>query len=209
VARYNRVSEYVSDNWKAGAVDEPAKIISQTNAPDVYSYRFDWDESVSNWLVDLSTLIGAAHGVEINFVFGDFEGGVDISFLADKSNASGRAELSQAMMDYWAEFAHTGHPGKGLSGEQAQWSSWSNTGNNVMVLDTQADGGRRMQELRHNVADLKLKLTQDTIITDQKDRCEAYAALFLHGYQSSDFWNENEYSQLGCDAFPARDFRDS
>lgn len=209
VTRYNRVSEYVSDNWKAGAVDEPAKLISQTSAPDVYAYRFDWDESASNWLVDLPTLIGAAHGVEINFVFGDFEGGVDISFLADKTNASGRAELSQAMMDYWTAFAHTGHPGKGLSGEQVHWNRWSGIGENIMVLDTQADGGRRMQELRHNVADIKSKLAQDTIITDQKDRCEAYAALFLHGYQSSDFWNENEYLQLGCEAYPARDFRDS
>ena len=209
VNRYNRISDYVSNNWKAGAVDEPAKIISKTGAPAVYAYRFDWDESMSNWLIDLPTIIGAAHGVDINFVFGDFKGGVDLGFLADRSNASGRAELSQSMMDYWASFAHTGHPSKGLSGEQTMWSSWSYNGNNVMVLDTQADGGRRMQEIRNNVADIKLKLTQDEIIADQKDRCEAYAALFLHGYQSSDFWNENEYSKLGCKAFPARDFRDS
>jgi len=208
-AYYNRVSEYVSDNWKAGAVDEPAKIITKTKAPNVYAYRFDWDESPSNILVDLPTLIGAAHGLEINFVFGDFEGGVPIGPLSDKTNAPGRKELSLSMMDYWAEFAHTGNPGKGYSGQQTEWTEWSQSGANVMLLDTNADGGRRMQDVRNNVADIKAKLPVDEIITAQRDRCEAYAALFLHGYQSSDFWNPAEYSKLGCDEYPAGEFRNS
>jgi len=113
------------------------------------------------------------------------------------------------MMDYWAEFAHNGNPGKGYSGEQTMWSAWSQTGNNVLLLDTDADGGRRMQEVRNNVADIKAKLQVDDVITDQRERCEAYAALFLHGYQSSDFWNPAEYSKLGCDAYPAGEFRNS
>lgn len=204
---YNRVSEYVSNTWKAGAVDEPAKLISNTDALPVYAYRFDWDESPSNLLADLPTLIGAAHGVEINFVFGDFEGGVDLGPLADKANASGRKELSLTMMDYWANFAHTGSPGKGYSAEQATWSPWSETGRNIMLLDTSADGGSRMAEVRDNIADIKLKIPSDTLLASQKDKCEAYAILFLHGYQSSDFWNEQEYSQLGCDSFPAGQFR--
>jgi para-nitrobenzyl esterase len=209
VAYYNRVSEYVSDNWKAGAVDEPAKIISQTDAPDVFAYRFDWDESPSNFLADLPTLLGAAHGLEISFVFGDFVGGVPIDPLLDKANAPGRKQLSLAMMDYWAEFAHNGNPGKGFSGQQPLWSAWSQSGANVMVLDTNADGGQRMQNLRNNVADIKAMLPGDTIISDPRERCEAYAALFLHGYQSSDFWNPAEYSELGCDEYPAGEFRNS
>jgi len=208
-AYYNRVSEYVSDNWKAGAVDEPAKIISNTDAPSVFAYRFDWDESPSNILVDLPNLIGAGHGLEISFVFGDFEGGLPLGPLLDRNNAPGRKTLSLSMMDYWAEFAHNGNPGKGYSGEQTMWSAWSQTGNNVLLLDTDADGGRRMQEVRNNVADIKAKLPVDDVITDQRERCEAYAALFLHGYQSSDFWNPAEYSKLGCDAYPAGEFRNS
>ena len=208
-AFYNRVSKYVSDNWKAGAVDEPAKLITQTDAPKVFAYRFDWDESPANLLIDLPTLLGAAHAFEINFVFGDFEGGIDMGPLLDKDNASGREELARSMMDYWAAFAHHGDPGKGLSGQQAKWSAWSDTGANVMLFDTIADGGRRMQEVRNNVADIKADLAVDTILTDQRDRCEAYAALFLHGYQSSDFWVPAEYSKLGCDAYPAGEFRDS
>lgn len=208
-AYYNRVAKYVSDNWKAGAVDEPAKIISKTNAPNVYAYRFDWDESPSNIFADLPMLIGASHGLEISFVFGDFEGGLPVGPLLDKTNAPGRKELSLSMMDYWAAFAHNGDPGTGLSGAQPDWSAWSQSGVNVMVLDTLADGGRRMQEVRTNVADIKVKLSGDQILTGQRDRCEAYAALFLHGYQSSDFWNPTEYSKLGCDAYPAGEFRNS
>jgi len=208
-AYYNRVSKYVSENWKAGAVDEPAKIITNTNAPELYAYRFDWDESPSNFLVDMPTLIGASHGLEISFVFGDFEGGVQLGPLLDKNNAEGRKELSLSMMDYWAEFAHSGKPAKGYSGQQPEWSKWSQSGVNLMLFDTNADGGRRMQEIRTNVADIKAMLPVDKILNDQRERCEAYAALFLHGYQSSDFWNPEEYSKLGCDQYPAGEFRNS
>ena len=207
--RYNRVNEYVSTNWKAGIVDEPAKIISQTDAPAFYAYRFDWDESPSNWLVDLPELVGAAHTFEIDFVFGDFLGGVSLSFLYDRANAKGREALSQTMMDYWAAFAHKGNPGKGLSGSQNLWQPWQKQGENIMILDTPADGGSRMQEVRNNVADIKAKLASDDVITDVHARCEAFAVLFLHGYQTSDFWNPQEYSALGCDSYPVGEFRQS
>lgn len=207
--RYNRISKYVSDNWKAGAVDEPAKRITKTTAPPVFAYRFDWDDSRSNSLVDLADLIGAGHGVEISFVFGDFKGGTDLSFLLDKDNAPGRQQLSLSMMDYWAGFAHTGNPGRGYTGKQSEWQPWQEQGSNVMQLASEQDGGTRMSEIRNNVADIKSMLSNDDIITDQRDRCEAYAALFLHGYQVSDFWNADEYAELGCSDYPAISFRNS
>jgi len=76
-----------------------------------------------------------------------------------------------------------------------------------MLLDTNADGGPRMAEVRNNISDIKSEIPDDALLAGQKDRCEAYAILFLHGYQSSDFWNAQEYSQLGCDSFPAGQFR--
>ncbi len=206
-ARYNRVSEYVSDNWKAGAVDEPAKRIHKSGAP-VYAYRFDWDEEPVNFLADLKELLGASHGFEVSFVFGDFNGGIDLSFMLDKENAAGRRELSLTMMDYWAEFARTGNPSRGQSGSQTEWREWSAQGENLMLLDTTNDGGSRMQEIRTNVADIKARLQNEDVLASQLDRCEAYATLFLHGYQASDFWNADEYSRLGCDAYPVGDFRE-
>jgi len=208
-ALYNRVNDYVSLNWKAGVLDEPAKIISQTEAPAFYGYRFDWDESPSNWLADLPALVGAAHGFEVGFVFGDFSGGIPLDIMYDKKNAQGRKDLSLTMMDYWAAFAYHGNPGRGLSRQQNLWQPWRAEGENVMILDTPAGGGSRMIEIRNNVADIKAQLANDDVITDQRKRCEAFATLFLHGYQTSDFWNAQEYSALGCDAYPVGEFRAS
>ncbi len=208
-AQYQRVSDYVSENWKAGAVDEPAKRITANGGKPVYAYRFDWDESPKNWFIDLNELIGASHGLDISFVFGDFTGGISMGPLLDKTNAPGRKALSLTMMDYWTEFAHSGSPGKGRSGQQTQWSAWQASGNNLMLLDTPADGGARMAEVRTNVVDIKKRIPVDDIIVSQRERCEAYAALFLHGYQASDFWDPEEYSALGCDDFPVGMFRDS
>lgn len=209
VARYNRVSKYVTDNWKAGAVDEPAKLISASDAPPVFAYRFDWDEEPSDWLADLPTLLGAAHGFEISFVFGDFQGGIPMDVILTRQNAEGREGLSTAMMDYWVEFAYSGNPGKGRSGTQTDWHAWQQQGNNIMLLDTDADGGRRMADVRDNVADIKARIPTDDVLTEQQDRCRAYATLFLHGYQASDFWSPEEYSALGCEGYPAGSFRNS
>lgn len=206
--RYERVSQYVADNWKAGAVDEPAKRIVNSGAHPVFAYRFDWDDEPVNWLADLKQLLGATHGFEISYVFGDFEGGVPIDSIENKQNASGRKSLSLSMMDYWAAFAHHGNPARGLSTKQASWSPWQAQGNNIMLLDSLSDGGNRMAEVRTNVQDIKARIPKDEVMNTQEDRCRVFAALFLHGYQASDFWSEDEYQALGCAAFPAGEFRE-
>ena len=45
-------------------------------------------------------------------------------------------------------------------------------------------------------------------MVQQKDRCWAYASLFLHGYQTVDFWDPQEYADLGCQAYLAGEFRE-
>jgi para-nitrobenzyl esterase len=207
--RYDRVSEYISTNWKAGAVDEPAKLISQTQASPVFAYRFDWDDSPVNIALDLKNLLGASHGMETNYMFGDFQGGMPFGITHDKKNAPGRADLALSMMDYWAEFAYSGDPGTGRSGSLVPWNAWQVNGNNIMLLDSVKDGGIRMAEVRTNVADIKTKLASDEVLTKTEERCEAYAFLFLHGYQTSHFWNPGEYAALGCDAYPVGSFRNS
>ena len=207
--RYDRVSEYISTNWKAGAVDEPAKLISQTQASPVFAYRFDWDDSPVNIALDLKSLLGASHGMETNYMFGDFQGGMPFGITHDKDNAPGRADLALSMMDYWAQFAYSGDPGTGRSGSLAPWNAWQVSGNNIMLLDSVKDGGNRMAEVRTNVADIKTRLASDEVLTKTQDRCEAYAFLFLHGYQTSYFWNPSEYAALGCDAYPVGSFRNS
>lgn len=205
--RYHTVSDYVSRNWKAGAVDEPAKVISNNGGKPVYAYRFDWDDMMSNFLVDIKGGLGAAHGMEINYVFGDFNGGPPFHIAYSRGNAEGRKKLAKSMMGYWGEFAHTSSPGNGGENSQATWSSWQPTGHNILIFDEENDGGVRLAEVRTNVADIKKQLISDEVISSLKDKCQAYASLFLHGYQTSEFWNEGEYLSLGCDAFPVGSFR--
>ncbi len=206
-SKYQRISDYVSQNWKAGAVDEPAALITKHGASKVFAYRFDWDDSPNNWLADMPSLIGAAHGLEISFVFGDFIGGAPLGPLLNKANAPGRNSLSMAMMEYWAEFAYNGTPGRGRSGKLPVWQQWQPEGDNLLVFDSPEDHGIRMAEIRNRVVDIKAQLTADPDFGSQSERCEAYAALFLHGYQASDYWDPTEYSELGCDDYPAGIYR--
>ena len=212
---YDLISDYVSRMWKAGSVDEPAKrILASTDfnttaeAPGVYAFRFDWDDAPSNFLADIKGLLGATHGMEVSYVFGDFTGGMPYHPAYSKDNAQGRKALALSMMDYWAAFAHTGSPGKGYSGQQVLWSAWQARGENIMLLDAPDDGGTRMAEVRDNIVDLKQRISVDPVMVKQEDRCRAYASLFLHGYQADDYWSPQEYADLGCSDYPAGEFRE-
>lgn len=204
--RYNRISKLVSDNWKAGAVDEPAIAITATEQP-VYAYRFEWDDFPPNLLADLSVLIGATHAFEISYVFGDFTGGTPTEIAEGRLNLERRRDLSLSMMDYWAEFAYSGKPGKGRSGTQPEWSEWSDAGDNLMILDESSSGGIRMSEIRHRFADVKQALKTDDVLTSLEEKCRGYADLFMHGYQTDDFFDQKEYESWGCVDYPAAMFR--
>ncbi len=205
--KYQNISDFVSLNWKAGAVDEPAKVISSNGGASVYAYRFDWDDMMQNFLIDLPKVLGAAHGMEINYVFGDFHGGPPFHITYSRANADSRRAMANSMMSYWAQFAHTGDPGQGREGNLPEWNKWQARGDNLMVFDAENEGGVRMQEIRTNVADIKQRLATNTLIGSLEDRCRGYASLFLHGYQTSDFWSEQEYLSLGCKDYPVGSFR--
>ena len=70
--RYNLHARYLSDRWTAQGVDELAARLSRHN-PDVYAYRFDWDDQPSYPQADFREFFGAAHTMELPFVFNDFE----------------------------------------------------------------------------------------------------------------------------------------
>jgi para-nitrobenzyl esterase len=123
---------------------------------NVWTYRFDWDDEGSFLLTDLSEMLGAAHSMEIPFVFGHFRllGTFD-RFAFTKDNAPGRFALSELMMGYWARFAAGGDPGGA--------PAWTRYGASVdtpsaMVFDAPHSGGARM------IGDRE---TQPRLITDR------------------------------------------
>lgn len=208
---YNRITAYYSDQWKALAVDEPAKVLQQSQGESVFAYRFDWDEAPANFLADLTNLVGAGHGLEVSFVFGDFVDGISIPQIYTAANANGRETLSAAMMSYWAQFAATGNPRRGSSGTLPEWKPWDPNGEKFIVLDSPAESAIGMSAETMTVDRLKERLRNDSEIESQRQRCELYAKLFLASFQTADFWDPQEYATLGdggCDAYPPLAFLD-
>jgi para-nitrobenzyl esterase len=108
--RYEVTARYQSLFWKARGVDEPAAALRASQGPSIFAYRFDWDEEPKFLWLDFSKLLGAAHGLEIPFVFGrlTFVGAERVVF--DDARRPAAEQLSRRMMSYWSEFAHSGDP---------------------------------------------------------------------------------------------------
>ncbi|MGI9615700.1 MAG: carboxylesterase family protein [Acidimicrobiales bacterium] len=138
---YNAMAEYVSRVWRIRSVDEPASAMVEAGHDSVYSYRFDWDDGGRLLFMDFGQLLGAAHGLEIPFVFNKFEhlGDAD-RFLFTRGTREDREALSRAIGRYWASFARDGkpsHPGRG------DWPPYGTDGGTFLCLDTDNDGGIR------------------------------------------------------------------
>lgn len=156
---WEALNGYLSRLWRIRSVDAPAAAMAAAGHDAVYAYRFDWDESGKFFLSDFATLVGAAHAMEIPFVFnrfGFFGPRYDPIFFPRKTAAS-RETLSRAMGSYWAEFARSGAPGDGGTG--VGWPKWSVDGGMLLRLDSENDGGVEViagaDTLAAFIADLK------------------------------------------------------
>lgn len=197
-AAFDNEAAYHSDRWKLAAVDEPADIMTAGGHRAIYAYRFDWDEGGSVGITDWSKALGAAHALEIPFVFGDFEGLFPIPRLFTSANRKGREALSENMMSYWAQFARTGNPDRGTDGDLPQWTTWQTGLGGMMLLDSPEGGGVRMSQSRLRLADFRRRLENDTIITTTEARCELYTQMFNTTSWGTELFDPGEYAALGC-----------
>ena len=195
---YELEARYRSLLWKADGVDSIAEALAAHGAP-AYAYRWDWDEQGKAYgMIDLSVVVGAAHGLEIPFVFGFFDLGPRSELLFHERNEAARLELSARMMSYWAEFAATGNPGTGRSAAGTPWLPWSAdaAAPRMMVFDTPAGGGLRM---------LPSNVTRDTVVAAMQaerladaDHCRLFRATFRN---RQDPWADvawNRYAASRC-----------
>lgn len=198
---YVLTSEYLARNWKASGADMPAAAMRGTG-DDVWVYRFDWDEQPRVLGADLSVMLGAAHGLEIPFVFGHFDLGPQGNVMWTDANRPGREQLSAAMMGYWAEFARTGKPGHGGNDAGVEWLAWdasSPTAPKYLVLDTDAGGGIRMSADAVTVDRLHAELSSDPRLATPRDRCTVWHELANWGRGVS----RAEYDALAeCREYP-------
>jgi para-nitrobenzyl esterase len=198
--RYELRARYESMLWKAVNADEVAQSIVRAGAPDVFVYRFDWDELPSNRLVDLGQLVGAAHFLEVPFVFGKYEFGSMLSRIFTDANEPARTELSNAMMGYWARFAYTGDPGRG-SGGLPRWQRWSESSPEAprsLLLDTAEGGGIRMTNEVVTRATLAGELATERSLAAVEERCTFANGLVSYGAE----FGPDELTTLGCSGLP-------
>ncbi|MFT4826697.1 MAG: para-nitrobenzyl esterase [Halioglobus sp.] len=195
--RYNMFNRYATDEWKVNGVDRLASAMRDGQGDNVFAYRFDAKDLRHLGLIDLGELFGAAHALEIPYVFGAFT--KPMRLIYPERGKVARLSLSSSMMSYWGEFAYNGDPGKGRDGALPQWSSWENDGENtprLMILDSDSMNGSgkgiRMSPERITLSELKQRLFTETRFKDQTEYCEVYKTLFRGG----DFV-QHEYETLG------------
>jgi para-nitrobenzyl esterase len=200
---YALETEYPSLMWKATGVDEPADAMALAEPGAIYAYRFDWDEEPQILFADIGRLLGAAHAVEIPFVFGrlSFFGREGLIFDADRLPAA--EKLSRAMMGYWAEFARSGAPGQGSDGSLPRWTPWTRVPDvaKLMVLDTEADGGPRMVADHVTRRGVVARVFADERFESDAERCAVLAELARWGRGLT----RDDYANVGggrCRAFP-------
>ncbi|WP_414650302.1 carboxylesterase family protein [Duganella sp.] len=178
-ARYQRHAAYMSALWQTSGALDPASAMIASGHPDVWVYRFDWDEQPAIPLIQPQVLLGAAHVLEVAFVFRDLDGEFDPFRSFTAANLPGRKEVSDAMAGYWTHFARHGQPG----GESLpEWRRWHADASQprLMVFDTSADGGTRMVAHDGSIAALKTLLAQDpSMQNDPRERSELYGRMFL------------------------------
>jgi para-nitrobenzyl esterase len=139
VAREGRVAEGVAV-WGAIYSDRemvvPARRALDRHAavhPATFGYRFDWPAPARGD----GRLVGAAHGTDIPFTFGNFSDEW-LGFLG-RDRADEMRGLSAAIRSSWIAFATTGDPSNSIAGAWPRWDA----GRRAVVLNaaTAADVG--------------------------------------------------------------------
>lgn len=201
---YLASSDTTSRLWRLNGVVLPLEAMVRGGATNVYAYRWDWHDEPTVAGGDLSVMLGAAHGLELPFVFGHFDLGM-LNFVFDERNAAEREAVSSAMRQYWAEFARAGNPGRGTSGTLPEWNSWSGAGagETQLVIDTSKNGGVRMTAAAESAKTIFDDLFADQRL-DAKGRCRVLHGLvtgWAHEVALPDFTRAEYDAQPACRGF--------
>jgi len=187
---YQKAVRYGALAWKERGVDSLANYMTEAGNPNVFAYRFDWDEEPSQMGFDLSIALGAGHGLEIPFVFNEFDNSLGAAFIYPNDQA--QMNLALQISSYWAEFAHTSDPGRGRDGGAPQWLKWGQDGKRSIILDTAADQGIFMDDSVVTIDAIKQELSADTF-ANEIEQCHVYARTFR-----GEHLNEQEYAALNA-----------
>ena len=178
---YDIYAKYMALSWRHGAVVLPSRFMSNNKLSKVYAYRFDWDEQPSYFGIDLPVLLGAAHAMEIPFVFknasllGESDDYIS-SIMYDKDNRQVDLALSDEIGEYWVNFAYDGNPNKFPYDKSTKWLNWDSKNDieRFIVLDTSNDKGIAMfnntdsaDSILQGLASENIKLSEKCYVIDK------------------------------------------
>jgi para-nitrobenzyl esterase len=124
---WNAVAAKTTAGMFTSANTASMNTLAQKQPTQVWYYRFDWNQQPAPF----NTVIGAAHAMDLPFVFGNFGKSV-FSYAFSKANKPGREALSSAMIASIAAFVKTGNPNNAALG--TKWNNWPAT----LVFDASA-----------------------------------------------------------------------
>ena len=198
---YDIEGEYGGLMWRAMGADEPLARMRRVQGPSVWAYRFDWDEEPTVLGADLSKMIGAAHAVEMIFVFGLTDLGFANRFLFDDVESAER--LSKQIRSYWTNFAHTLRPGRGQGGDLPEWPAWGagQTDEKYIIFDSDRDKGITFGTDEIDQSFVFDRAAKDPRLLNDSERC----GVFKNFVQWTDKLTVDEYARINdgaCAAYP-------
>ncbi|SDM67913.1 para-nitrobenzyl esterase [Maricaulis salignorans] len=199
-ARYVANGDYGARLWRLDGVDDAADRLVAAGHDRVWAYRFDWDEGGSLLFTDTGALLGAAHSMELPFVFNDFSilyGDIG-KVLFTNANAEGRQAVANAMGAYWGAFARAGDPNAG-EGEWLNWPVWQ-AGGRLLRFDTPADGGVDVLTGNDDWARLTAEIIANQDVT-AADRCAIAGIAAMRDVAAGEAMHE----AFGCEPAGAGD----
>lgn len=185
-----------SHAWKLRGVDDALMAMESAGYQNLYAYQFDWDHQESSILIDIPTIIGAAHGTDIAFVTGNYIYGPITSYIYPEGPA--RDQMGNTMMGAWSNFARSANPGAELPFE---WHAFKTAKPAYVHLDK--DDLLRMDLERDNIATLLDKIAIHTGFTEL-EKCfiawESFTNVGDHRLEEYHSWNGGLCNQFDIKA---------
>ena len=169
---YEALNRFGSSLWKLRAGDDIARLMAERGDVDLYLYRFDWGHFDTVGDVDLADLLGAAHAVELMFLFPAALENFIVKWALSSEALADAKSLSATMRDYWASFALSGAP-SATNGSRPDWPAFTQSQPVSIHLDGAIGNGVTVHSGALTLDDVLNELASDDAITADA-RCRIF-----------------------------------
>ncbi len=159
-----------SHAWKLRGVDDALDALDLAGYKDLFAYRFDWDDQKASLFADFPTFMGAAHGVDIAFLTGDYKFGPISGYIYPPGEE--RDQMQQTMMSAWSDFARSADPSVRLAN---RWLRYTRDDRYFLRLDKDQDVG--LETEHDDIDSLLVKISEATVASDLEKCIIAWESL--------------------------------